>query len=173
MTRRARNDASGRAAQDWPAGSSGLTSDQITQAFDEIDARRAAAGWREPDVEKAVTAKLTAATGPVTAGQLVSGLRAKVRDETLLEAATSVRTVAAQLGFPLDIVNMLCEDLDGQGTDSQPAPRCWHIEPGTTCDWDICRQPERLAAGDIGDPNPPTPNLDRLRAQNRANGGEA
>ncbi|MFI1524944.1 hypothetical protein [Streptomyces griseus] len=28
--------------------------------------------------------------------------------------------------------------------------QCWHIEADTTCDWNICRQPERLAAGDIG-----------------------
>lgn len=51
--------------------------------------------------------------------------------------------------------------------DEGPPVQCWHIEPGTPCDWDICRQPERLAAGDYGtDPatDPlPTPNLDRLR----------
>lgn len=44
---------------------------------------------------------------------------------------------------------------------------CWHIEPGTPCDWNICRQPERLAAGDPGtDPahgGLATPNLDRIR----------
>lgn len=28
--------------------------------------------------------------------------------------------------------------------------QCWHIEPGTPCDWNICRQPERLARGDYG-----------------------
>ncbi|MFJ5893779.1 hypothetical protein [Streptomyces californicus] len=41
--------------------------------------------------------------------------------------------------------------------------QCWHIEAGTTCDWNICRQPERLAAGDIGtDPmnTPPSRLLD-------------
>lgn len=160
-----RNDASGRAAQDWPAGHSRMAGEQITQAFDEIDARRAAAGWREPDVEIAVREKLTAATNPITAAQLISGLRAKVRDQTLHEAANSVRTVAAQLGFPLDIVNMLCEDLDGVDMNNQAsAPQCWHLEPGTPCDWDVCRQAERLAVGDVGDPNPSTPNLDRLRA---------
>lgn len=44
--------------------------------------------------------------------------------------------------------------------------QCWHIEPDTTCDWNICRQPERLAAGDTGtDPanGLSTPNLDRIR----------
>jgi hypothetical protein len=28
--------------------------------------------------------------------------------------------------------------------------QCWHIEPTTTCDWNICRQPERLVVGDYG-----------------------
>lgn len=31
-----------------------------------------------------------------------------------------------------------------------PPVECWHIEPDTPCDWNICRQPERLAAGDTG-----------------------
>lgn len=35
------------------------------------------------------------------------------RAEVLTEAGGFVRTVAAELGFPLDIVNMLCESLDG------------------------------------------------------------
>jgi hypothetical protein len=33
--------------------------------------------------------------------------------------------------------------------DDQPV-ECWHTEPDTPCDWDVCRQPERLAAGDRG-----------------------
>lgn len=36
------------------------------------------------------------------------------------------------------------DDLD------DPPVQCWHYEPGTPCDWDVCRQPERLAAGDRG-----------------------
>jgi hypothetical protein len=28
--------------------------------------------------------------------------------------------------------------------------QCWHTEPDTPCDWNTCRQPERLAAGDHG-----------------------
>lgn len=47
--------------------------------------------------------------------------------------------------------------------------QCWHIEPGTSCDWNICRQPERLARGDKGtDPaiGLSTPKLDALRARN-------
>jgi hypothetical protein len=50
--------------------------------------------------------------------------------------------------------------------DDYEQVQCWHIEPGTPCDWNICRQPERLAAGDIGiDPalGLHTPNLDRIR----------
>jgi hypothetical protein len=31
-----------------------------------------------------------------------------------------------------------------------PPTMCWHIEPTTPCDWNICRQPERLAVGDYG-----------------------
>jgi hypothetical protein len=31
-----------------------------------------------------------------------------------------------------------------------PPVQCWHTEPDTPCDWDVCRQPERLAAGDRG-----------------------
>jgi hypothetical protein len=44
---------------------------------------------------------------------------------------------------------------------------CWHIEPGSPCDWDVCHQPERLEQGDYGtDPAAEdfkTPNLDRIR----------
>jgi hypothetical protein len=36
-----------------------------------------------------------------------------------------------------------------QATDDPPV-QCWHTEPGTPCDWDVCHQPERLAAGDYG-----------------------
>jgi hypothetical protein len=31
-----------------------------------------------------------------------------------------------------------------------PPVQCWHIEADSPCDWDICRQPERLVAGDCG-----------------------
>ncbi|MEU6552098.1 hypothetical protein ABZ915_17705 [Streptomyces sp. NPDC046915] len=31
-----------------------------------------------------------------------------------------------------------------------PQVQCWHTEAGSPCDWNICRQPERLAAGDYG-----------------------
>lgn len=52
-----------------------------------------------------------------------------------------------------------------EGTEDEKV-QCWHTEPGTPCDWNKCNQPERLAAGDIG--NDPangmsTPNLDRIR----------
>lgn len=36
------------------------------------------------------------------------------------------------------------------GDEDDPPVQCWHYEPGSPCDWDICRQPERLAAGDYG-----------------------
>jgi hypothetical protein len=51
--------------------------------------------------------------------------------------------------------------------DDDEQVQCWHIEPGTPCDWDVCNQPERLARGDYGtDPargGLHTPNLDRIR----------
>jgi hypothetical protein len=31
-----------------------------------------------------------------------------------------------------------------------PPVQCWHTEADTPCDWDVCKQPERLAAGDYG-----------------------
>jgi hypothetical protein len=35
--------------------------------------------------------------------------------------------------------------------DGVPEPvQCWHTEAGTPCDWNVCNQPERLAAGDYG-----------------------
>lgn len=34
--------------------------------------------------------------------------------------------------------------------EDDPPVQCWHYEPGSPCDWDVCRQPERLAAGDYG-----------------------
>lgn len=34
--------------------------------------------------------------------------------------------------------------------EDDPPVRCWHTEPDSPCDWDVCRQPDRLAAGDYG-----------------------
>jgi hypothetical protein len=36
------------------------------------------------------------------------------------------------------------------GLDPDDSVQCWHIEPTTTCDWDVCHQPERLVTGDYG-----------------------
>ncbi|WP_393075179.1 hypothetical protein [Streptomyces sp. LN704] len=47
----------------------------------------------------------------------------------------------------------------GPASEDDPPAQCWHTEAGTPCDWDVCNQPERLAAGDYGtDPReqPPT-----------------
>ncbi|WP_405924868.1 hypothetical protein [Streptomyces sp. NBC_00035] len=38
----------------------------------------------------------------------------------------------------------------------EPTTQCWHTEPGSPCDWDVCRQPERLTVGD-GGTDPATP----------------
>ncbi len=37
-----------------------------------------------------------------------------------------------------------------QPEQDDPLVQCWHYEPGSPCDWNVCRQPERLAAGDRG-----------------------
>ncbi len=39
---------------------------------------------------------------------------------------------------------------DETDTDEDDQVQCWHTEPTTPCDWNVCRQPERLAAGDRG-----------------------
>ncbi len=60
------------------------------------------------------------------------------------------------------------EPADEDEEDDDPPAACWHTEPGTPCDWDICRQPERLAAGDRGTGPASTPPLGpvlRRRAQ--------
>lgn len=38
----------------------------------------------------------------------------------------------------------------GPDVEDDPPVQCWHTEPGSPCDWDICRQPERLVVGDCG-----------------------
>ena len=38
----------------------------------------------------------------------------------------------------------------GPDAEDDPPVQCWHTEPGGGCDWNICRQPERLVAGDYG-----------------------
>lgn len=38
----------------------------------------------------------------------------------------------------------------GPDAEDDPPVQCWHTEPDTPCDWNICRQPERLVAGDTG-----------------------
>ena len=48
-----------------------------------------------------------------------------------------------------DLGGLTMDFLDDDPDDDPPV-QCWHIEPDTPCDWDICRQPERLAAGDRG-----------------------
>ncbi len=54
-------------------------------------------------------------------------------------------------------------------------PPCWHTEPGTPCDYDVCLQPERLARGDQGQgPTDPAdlPLLSCLRANGQIRGTE-
>lgn len=67
-------------------------------------------------------------------------------------------------------------DTDDDTTGDQPDDedddqvQCWHIEPNTPCDWNVCRQPERLARGGYGtDPAHGliTPSIDRIRQHGR------
>ncbi|MCX4576537.1 hypothetical protein OHB41_25860 [Streptomyces sp. NBC_01571] len=39
---------------------------------------------------------------------------------------------------------------DDEDEDDDPPVQCWHTEWDTPCDWNVCQQPERLAAGDRG-----------------------
>lgn len=38
----------------------------------------------------------------------------------------------------------------GPDVEDNPPVQCWHTEADSPCDWDICRQPERLVVGDCG-----------------------
>ncbi|HEY1155467.1 MAG TPA: hypothetical protein VGE95_04145 [Arthrobacter sp.] len=38
----------------------------------------------------------------------------------------------------------------GPDAEDDPPVQCWHTEPDTPCDWNVCRQPERPVAGDVG-----------------------
>ncbi|MFG2372583.1 DUF6085 family protein [Streptomyces sp. NPDC048504] len=49
-----------------------------------------------------------------------------------------------------DAVDKLLTRTDDAGDDDAVAPTCWHTEADSPCDWDVCRQPERLAASDPG-----------------------
>ncbi|MEU3826493.1 hypothetical protein AB0F36_14410 [Streptomyces sp. NPDC029080] len=51
--------------------------------------------------------------------------------------------------WPIDLAARSGQPETDEETDTPPAA-CWHTEPDTPCDWDVCRQPERLAAGDHG-----------------------
>ncbi|MGI3198481.1 hypothetical protein ACRJ4B_16000 [Streptomyces sp. GTA36] len=35
--------------------------------------------------------------------------------------------------------------LTPDAADDDPPAQCWHTEPGSPCDWDVCRQPNRPA----------------------------
>lgn len=45
------------------------------------------------------------------------------------------------------LLDEITHALDGP---ADPLVQCWHYEPGSPCDWNVCRQPERRASGDYG-----------------------
>ena len=51
---------------------------------------------------------------------------------------------------PLDATEMLEYFRRLAPERDDPPVQCWHTEPDSPCDWNVCRQPERLAAGDPG-----------------------
>lgn len=78
---------------------------------------------------------------------------------------TQVRRIADALETPAVRYDVAAHDDPTTGDDDAVAPTCWHTEPGSPCDWDRCRQPDRLAAGDPGTDPATTPPLGpQLRA---------
>lgn len=63
-----------------------------------------------------------------------------------LSAALRLASVGSNPTGPPNYTGDLMADDDA---DDEPV-QCWHTEPGTPCDWNVCRQPERLATGDHG-----------------------
>jgi hypothetical protein len=69
------------------------------------------------------------------------------------EHAAAIR--AANLPPGTRVTRAVVEEAMGKygpaDTDPDDPPvQCWHTEANTPCDWDVCKQPERLAAGDYG-----------------------
>jgi hypothetical protein len=44
----------------------------------------------------------------------------------------------------------LTTELPAPAVSFAPPVQCWHTESGSPCDWNVCRQPDRLASGDVG-----------------------
>ena len=91
---------------------------------------------------------------------------AEVGDPDLVNIADQVlyRVTGYDPGAASLIVELV-EDWRPEPTAPEPddpSVGCWHTEPDTPCDWNVCRQPERLAAGDRGtDPARTTPPKER------------
>jgi hypothetical protein len=61
------------------------------------------------------------------------------------------RHAAEEHGAPAPTAAEATEPVQQTDADPDDPPvQCWHTEAGTPCDWDVCKQPERLAAGDYG-----------------------
>jgi hypothetical protein len=127
--------------------------------------------WRKPSVltfdRKLTDAEMEdiktrwrEAHGTPGAAHVVTEMRAETpRDSASLDR---VRALEASLWESVDgramPVSAVCHSsandlraaLNPPPEPDDPPVQCWHTEPDTPCDWDVCRQPERLAAGDRG-----------------------
>lgn len=64
-------------------------------------------------------------------------LGAATIDPVFERNSEGLRVQSIQWGFP---------DAD----PDDPPVMCWHTESPSPCDWNVCRQPDRLLAGDAG-----------------------
>lgn len=82
----------------------------------------------------------------------LDGVRALQQD---LQGITGARWIAEALSKILDppgpAATQATQPVRQTDTDPDDPPvQCWHTEANTPCDWNVCNQPERLAAGDYG-----------------------
>jgi len=120
-----------------------------TQATDEQDLTRALGGDR--------TAELIAHTLTVH-GHTLDAVRTMTYAELLavpgIGGPSLARIRAALDGVPEPDTAATTEATapvqQADADPDDPPVQCWHTESGTPCDWDVCNQPERLAAGDYG-----------------------
>lgn len=138
-----------------------LTSDQYDALCNELAALRAVArgycpacgrGDAAPTVADWEQQRQRADQAEATIGRIQDA--AVLHRQGLLRTTELYAVIEAALDQPAPAAATQATDPAPQA-DNQPV-QCWHTDPDSPCDWDICRQPERLAAGDYGtDPREP------------------